>query len=73
MARGLSYAYDRDGGIYHDERGNAWPDNALRFALLNHVAAMIAGGIADEEWQPDIVHAHDWHAGLLPLLLSTLV
>lgn len=62
--------YDRRGGIYQDENGNDWPDNALRFAMLNHVAAMIAGGIVDEQWQPDVVHAQDWHASLLPMLLS---
>ncbi|NTU93719.1 MAG: starch synthase [Chlorobiaceae bacterium] len=22
-------------------------------------------------WQPDIIHCHDWHAGLVPLLLKT--
>ena len=31
--------YDRAGGPYQDQHGNEWPDNALRFALLNHVAA----------------------------------
>jgi starch synthase len=61
--------YDRGGGLYQTDNGEDWPDNALRFALLNHVAV----GIANEpgrSWRPDIVHAHDWHAGLAPLLLS---
>jgi len=60
--------YNRSGGPYHDDEGAEWPDNDLRFALLNHVAA----GIANEpggRWKPDIVHANDWHAGLLPLLV----
>ena len=63
--------YDRVGGLYQTEDGNDWHDNALRFALLNHVAAMVADGSADRRWRPDIVHAHDWHAGLVPLLLQT--
>src|SRR5271166_1060099 len=63
--------YERRGGIYQDENGNDWPDNALRFALLNHIAALVADGILDARWRPDVIHAHDWHAGLLPLLLST--
>ena len=61
--------YNRCGGPYHDLQGMEWPDNALRFALLNHVAA----GIANEpggHWKPDILHANDWHAGLLPLLVD---
>jgi starch synthase len=62
--------YGRNGGLYQNEDGRDWHDNALRFALLNHVAAHIADGSADERWQADIVHAHDWHAGLVPLLLA---
>jgi len=61
--------YDRAGGLYQTEAGGDWPDNALRFALLNHVAA----GIANEPgraWRPDLIHANDWHAGLIPLLLA---
>ena len=62
--------YGRAGGLYQDELGNNWPDNGLRFALLNHVAVMIASGKIDARWRPDVVHLHDWHAGLVPLLLS---
>lgn len=61
--------YDRDGGIYQDESGQEWPDNALRFGLLAHVAALLADGL-DGAWRADVVHAHDWHAGLVPLLLA---
>jgi starch synthase len=62
--------YGRGGGIYQNEGGHDWHDNALRFAMLNHVAALVADGSADTRWRPDVVHAHDWHAGLVPLLLS---
>ena len=61
--------FDRPGGPYQDEHGEEWQDNALRFSLLSHVAAAIADG-ANGAWRPDIVHANDWHAGLVPLLLS---
>jgi starch synthase len=63
--------YDRGGGLYQDEGGSEWHDNALRFALLNHVAARIADGLSDEFWRPDVVHGQDWHAGLVPLLMAT--
>jgi len=62
--------YQRGGGLYQDEQGFDWPDNALRFAFLAHVAAKLAMGQTKIAWKPDIVHANDWHAGLLPLLLS---
>jgi starch synthase len=63
--------YDRAGGVYQDEGGTEWHDNALRFALLNHVAARIADGLSGDFWRPDIVHGHDWHAALVPLLMAT--
>ncbi len=62
--------YDRPGGIYQDESGVEWHDGALRFAALCHVAALIGEGLL-ESWRPDIVHAHDWHAALTPMLLAT--
>ncbi len=61
--------YGRD-GLYQDENGQDWPDNARRFAFLAHVAARIATGRTDVAWIPDVVHANDWHAGLIPLLLA---
>ncbi|WP_426663873.1 glycogen synthase GlgA [Rhodanobacter aciditrophus] len=61
--------YRRRGSLYRDANGCDWPDNGLRFAVLNHAAARIASSGHVAGWCPDIVHAHDWHAGLLPLLL----
>jgi starch synthase len=55
--------------LYQDAGGRDWPDNALRFGFLAHVGRAIATG-AIRNWIPDVVHANDWHAGLLPLLLS---
>ena len=55
--------YDRPGSPYADPDGHDWPDNHRRFALLGWVAAALAQG-ADPDWRPDILHAHDWHAGL---------
>ena len=56
--------YCRRGGPYLDEHGADWPDNLQRFALLGWVGAQLAGGALDEHWQPDVLHAHDWHAAL---------
>ncbi len=60
--------YARAGNPYVDADGRDWPDNARRFALLGRVAARFAdGGVG--AWRPDIVHCHDWHAGLAPAYL----
>ena len=62
--------FDRTGGLYQDGEGHDWPDNALRFAFLSNVAAEIALGRAGPVWRPDVVHANDWHTGVLPMLLA---
>lgn len=60
--------YDRGGTIYLDSDGEDWPDNDLRFAALARVASEGAlDGFGD--WRPDIVHGHDWQAGLVPAFL----
>jgi starch synthase len=60
MARGL---YDRPGNPYHDGQHQAYRDNHRRFAALAWGAAQVAYGL-DAGWGPDLVHCHDWHAGL---------
>lgn len=65
------HLYDRGGAIYGDATGRDWPDNPERFAALCKVAAMIAAqGLGD--WMPDIVHGHDWQAGLTPEYMHAL-
>lgn len=59
----LPALYARPGGPYQDASGHDWPDNGQRFALLGWVAARLAQG-ADAQFVPDVLHAHDWHAGL---------
>lgn len=55
--------YERPGSPYHDESQYAYADNHLRFALLGWIGCELACGL-DNWWRPDVVHAHDWHAGL---------
>lgn len=62
--------FDRPGGLYCNENGHDWPDNAQRFALLSHAAVALARGELIPSWQADVVHANDWHTGLIPLLLA---
>ena len=63
--------YNREGNPYLDPKGQAWSDNAVRFALLGWAAACLGQGL-DDSWQPDIVHCHDWHTGLAPVYLREL-
>jgi starch synthase len=63
--------YDRPGSPYASPDGNDWTDNHRRFGLFSWVAAEIARG-ADPSWAPDILHAHDWHAGLASAYLAAL-
>ncbi|NNF23221.1 MAG: glycogen synthase GlgA [Rhodobacteraceae bacterium] len=63
------HLYERDGLPYGDASGKDWPDNPERFAALCKMAARI-GSEGAGDWLPDIVHCHDWQAGLTPLYLS---
>ena len=59
------HLYDRPGNPYLGPDGKDWPDNSKRFAALSLIAAEIGrGAVAD--FIPDIIHAHDWQAGLVP-------
>jgi starch synthase len=57
------HLYARPGGPYTQPDGADWPDNAQRFATLARVAASLAPRF-------DLLHAHDWQAGLLPAYLA---
>lgn len=63
------HLYDRCAGIYLDDHGRDWSDNAERFAALSRAAAEIAGG-AITSWVPDVVHCHDWQAGMAPYYIK---
>jgi starch synthase len=55
--------YDR-AGIYSDGGGD-YSDNHIRFAVLCQAALNVGRHI----FRPEIFHAHDWQAGLLPVFL----
>lgn len=61
------HLYDRAGGPYGD--GVDFKDNAERFAALSWVAAQIAQEGLSDGWVPQVLHAHDWQAGLAPAYL----
>jgi len=56
--------YERAGSPYVDASGQAWVDNAVRFATLSHAAARIGAGQGDPDWQPSLLHLNDWPTAL---------
>jgi starch synthase len=62
------HLYARPGGPYVSPDGGDWPDNAFRFAALAKAGADIGLGLVPA-FMPDIVHGHDWQAGLTPAYL----
>ena len=63
------HLFDREGKIYLDTKGVDWSDNPVRFAALSLAAARIA---ADAAWRFDVLHLHDWQAGLTPIYLRQM-
>jgi starch synthase len=62
------HLYERPGNPYLQASGEEWPDNGPRFAALAKVAADIGLG-AVRNYRPDLIQAHDWHAGLTPVYM----
>ncbi len=62
--------YGRTGNPYLGPDGREWNDTHRRYALLGWTGARLADGDLDRTWKPDIVHAHDWHAGLTAAYLA---
>ena len=62
------HLYARPGDPYRGPDGRDWPDNAERFAALAQTADRIGRGLVPA-FLPDVVHAHDWQAGLTPAYL----
>jgi starch synthase len=62
--------FDRS-GVY-GERGEDYPDNALRFAVLSRAAAELVRQRAVGGRPVDVIHCNDWPTALLPTYLRAL-
>ncbi len=58
--------FDRP-GIYGE--GGEYPDALERFTFLSRGALELCEALG---WSPDVVHANDWHAALLPAFVKNL-
>lgn len=61
--------FDRDGIYLDDQTGKDFPDNDDRFASF---CRAVLAAVKALDWRPDIVHVHDWQAGLIPVYLKTV-
>jgi starch synthase len=57
--------FDRPG--FYGEAGLDYPDNHIRFAVFARAALAVARYL----FQADILHCHDWQAGLVPAYLRS--
>jgi starch synthase len=62
------HLFERPGNPYVGPGGADWPDNPQRFAALARAGASIGQGIVPG-YRPQVIHAHDWQAALLPAYL----
>jgi len=53
------------GGIYGDRPDEGYPDNTRRYTFLCRGAFQLCRSL---EWYPEILHGHDWVAGLMPYI-----
>jgi starch synthase len=58
--------FDRE-SLYVGPDGKDYPDNPERFSLFSHAVLEVAKSV----FPPDVIHCHDWQAGLAPVLLRT--
>lgn len=55
--------------LYRDPgTGKDYADNDERFIFFNRAVLEMLKAM---NWQPDIIHVHDWQAGLIPVYLKT--
>jgi starch synthase len=59
--------FDRPG--LYQEKGEDYPDNAMRFAAFSFAALEL---IKRSDTPPDIIHCHDWQTALVPIYLRNL-
>jgi len=63
------HLYERPGNPYLGPDGKDWDDNWKRFAALGFAAYELGRGLV-EGYRPQIIHCHDWQAGLAPAYVA---
>lgn len=52
----------------YTEHGESYPDNDLRFTFLSKASLELCRIL---DFAPDLIHVHDWHTAIIPLLLGS--
>jgi starch synthase len=63
------HLFNRAGGPYAGLDGRDFGDNAIRFAALARAGASLGQGLLPA-YTPQVVHCHDWQAGLTAAFLT---
>ncbi len=63
------FLYNRDGLYIDPQTGRDYVDNDERFIFF---CKAVLDSLIELKWAPDILHAHDWQAALIPTFLRTL-
>ncbi|MDD3478653.1 MAG: glycogen/starch synthase, partial [Candidatus Izemoplasmatales bacterium] len=62
-----NYYFIESYDFFDREKVYGYPDDADRFAFFNLAATRF---LLTLETKPDVIHLHDWHTGLIPMLLK---
>ncbi len=66
---GVRFSFVHEPHFFQREKLYGYPDDGERFILFCRSALEYTRAVA---WSPDIIHAHDWHTGIVPNWLKTL-
>ncbi|WP_020401412.1 glycogen synthase GlgA [Kordiimonas gwangyangensis] len=64
------HLFDVEGNPYQGPDGKDRADNFRRFAALAYAGAELAAGNISDKFTADVLHAHDWQAGLTAAYLK---
>jgi len=65
----IDYYLIEHAAYFEREGYYGYPDDGERFSFFQHAVLRM---IEEKIIEPDVLHAHDWHTGLVPLLVKTL-
>ena len=65
----IDYYLIEHAAYFEREGYYGYPDDGERFSFFQHAVMRM---IEEKVIEPDVLHAHDWHTGLIPLFVKTL-